>query len=160
MPQKICNECGKRPCKVSNSGKVLGKCDECQKAYWREQKALKSGYGNVVDKPLVRRCKECRTTKPVEKFERWGMGYRSVCTDCKAPKSEPTPKATPKPTPKAQPKQDGSHILIVNGNQVVLAQVISEKASAKNPSLLVNFYEAQGYSIQHVFESEVPNVSH
>ena len=151
MPQKICNECGKRPCKVSNSGKVLSKCDECQKAYWREQKALKSGYGNVVDKPLVRRCKECRTTKPVEQFGKWGTGYRSTCLDCET--TAPKPK---KVKPKKQVvKQDGTHILLVNGNQVVLAQVISEKASAKNPSLLVNFYESQGYSIQHVFESEV-----
>lgn len=155
-----CNKCGKKPRKVSQSGKTLTMCDECQRADWRKQKANTHGYGqkkNTVRtsngaSSKVRRCKSCKTTKPTSKFNRWGSNnYRTTCKACELEKQPKEPQQLSLiPT-----KATGNHILFIDGNNFVLAQIISQSPEVHNQKLVMQFYREQGYQIEKVVESEV-----
>lgn len=150
MPvDNLCIQCGERPRKISKSGKQLTMCADCQRAYWRKKKRQSGGQKKKVvrqrtavyrDQPQQRKCKVCKTTKPIAEFRPWGMTYRRTCKQC-----EDIP---------AHPEAKGEHILLVNGDHIVLAQVISQKPDAHNTDRIVEFYQQQGYRIEHVFEKE------
>jgi len=133
----ICIKCEEKPRKISKSGKALSMCNDCQQDYWRSKKPRAKVDKRIKVASNDRKCKTCKTVKHLEQFGRWGDGYRRTCLSCDTP-----------PAP-----EQAKHILFVDGDQVVLAQVISEKAT-KNRSLIVGFYEGMGYSIQHVFEKK------
>ena len=152
---KMCIECGGRPRKVSKSGKQLTKCDECQREYWRNRKRDEHGYqprgaksGNFgsIKKSTnpTRKCKQCKKKKPLDAFAPYGTSNRKrTCKACEA---------VTKPKPKSA-KKDGNHVLLIDGNHLVLAKVVSQ-AEVTNKALLIDIYREQGYQIETVYESE------
>jgi len=160
MPSDICTTDGcNNPRMVSKSGKQLTKCEDCQRAYWRNRKRDEHGYkprtsnrgaksGNFGSikkstKP-TRKCKQCKKKKPLDAFAPWGNNSRK--RTCKACDGIANPKTK-------SAKKDGNHVLLVNGDTLVLAKIVSQ-ADVQNKALLVDIYREQGYQIENVYESE------
>lgn len=150
MTTKSCTQCD-QPRMVSASGKTLTMCETHQRAYWRSKKPkTKRPHKQPVTTKHGRRCKVCQQRKPLSEFGAWGMGYKRTCLDCEA-QADSTP---------TQPKQEGKHIVVVDGNQVMLARVVSQVPSVRQKHLVIDLYRQRGYEVMHVFEREAQHVTH
>lgn len=158
MPSKLCIRCETNPRKISSSGKQLTMCDDCQRKDWRKRKqptdkVVGAGRVNMSTSNTHRKCKSCKTKKPLSQFEAWGnKGHKTTCKQCEDD-SQQQSRIAPKPAPEFE--QRGKHVLLVNGDQLILAQVVSQADEVNNKALLIDIYRQQGYQIQAVYEIDL-----
>jgi hypothetical protein len=178
----MCSNCGNSPRMVSKSGNELSRCEDCQRAYWRQKKQESQGYKrrgtrtrNEVmatrETPVeaTRTCKECHETKPIEEFPKNGQYRKTVCKGCYATLVNEASQAK-----KSKPRKHGPAIL-VNGrqstgaipsrvikppvlfvdrvnNQFLLCVLESEVPMGKTTDFIIGFYQQLGYRVVDAVE--------